>query len=206
MIDRRTFLISGVCGIAATAVLVANGDRMENFILRYRRLKLDKTSPTGKLSTEEMTTILAAAEVLIPTEEKLDYLDDLIKSHVDRQTSHVKGYFKEYRNAAILLDETTSKVVPRGKRFSELSLSDRDKVVDSILWNYRADEALKHRLERILLPKKNLSFRRFVVRDILEAVFKKSPEAAAAIVGYPYYPGVPKDPRAYTRQPQFSHL
>ena len=168
-------------------------------ITHYRKPQLDEDSPTGKLSAVEMGTVMALAEVLVPTEKKSERLYDVLRSHVDSRTLADDGYFKEYRKAVRYLDETTASVATAGKKFAELPVSQRQRMLEEILWEYRADQARIKQVEAIFSPARTLAFRNFVVKDLLEAFFRKLPDEAWAIVGYSHYPGLPADPRAYSR-------
>jgi hypothetical protein len=202
MMNRRRFLIV-FTGLAITgvALLFVLRKRLYNLkkLIAHLRLQLDEDSPLGILSEEEMKTIVALSEVLIPTFGKSGTNDEFIRNYVNFKTNNVKGYLKEYRNGVKLLDETSKKVIGGDRKFYELNLSKRDKVLSSILWRYRSGEIIKCRLERVLLPKRKIEFRYFVVRDILKVSFQQT-SAGWAIVGYSHYPGVPAaDPRDYTK-------
>jgi hypothetical protein len=186
--------------ITSVAVLFVLRDRLsalKKLVARLINPQLDKDSPLGILSEEEMKTIIALSGILIPTAEKFGINEEFIRNHVNYKTNNVKGYLKEYRNAVRLLEEASKKVISGDREFYELNLSERDRVLESILWRYSSNEVIKSRLERILVSKRNMAFRDFVVRDIL-AAFKGSP-VGWFIVGYSHYPGVPStDPRDYT--------
>jgi hypothetical protein len=201
-INRRQFLIVFV-GLTITGVFILSILRsklyeLRELITRLTSPRLDRGSPVGVLSQQEMRTIIALSETLMPRIEGSEVYNGLIKDRVNYRTNNVRGYLKEYRNAVKLLEETSKKVIG-GKKFSELNLSERDRVVGSILWRYSSEEALKRRLERIFIFRRKIAFRDFVVRDILVTLFQKS-SVGWAIVGYSHYPGVPAaDPRDYTR-------
>jgi hypothetical protein len=203
MINRRRFLIVfiglTISGVAVLFVLRNKLYNLRGLIARLINPRLDEDSPVGILSEEEMKTIIALSEVLIPTVEKSGANSEFSRSHVNYKTKNVKGYLKEYRNAEKLLQETSKKVIVSDRKFYELNLPERDRVLGSILWRYRSGEFVKPRLERIFSSRRKMAFRDFVVRDILIASFQQTP-VGWAIVGYCHYPGVPAaDPRDYTK-------
>jgi hypothetical protein len=199
MMKRRTFLALAAGGVAASAVSGAKLLGLGTRLPQYRKPQLDEESPTGKLSAVEMGTVMALADVLVPTEKKSERLYDVLRSHVDGRTLADNGYFREYRKAVRYLDETTASVTTAGKKFADLPVSQRQRMLEEILWEYRADQARIKQVEAIFSPARTLAFRNFVVKDLLEAFFRKLPDEAWAIVGYSHYPGLPADPRAYSR-------
>ena len=185
--------------IGGITVSLASGAKILGLgtqITQYRKPELDEEFPTGKLSAIEMGTVMALAEVLVPTEKKSERLYDVLRSHVDGRTLADNGYLKEYRNAVAFLDETAETF---RKKFAELPLSKREEVLQDILWEYGGKQTRVRQVEAIFSPAITLAFRNFVVKDILEAFFRKLPDEAWSIVGYSHYPGLPADPRAYTR-------
>ncbi|HEY7535919.1 MAG TPA: hypothetical protein VH878_08230 [Thermodesulfobacteriota bacterium] len=207
--NRRKFLALFVgltiTGIALLFVLRNKARDFGKFIVRFTNPQLDKDFPTGVLSDEEMRTIIALSEALIPTVEKPRANDEFIRDQINQKTKNVKGLLREYRNAVNLLNEASKKVNGSDRIFSELSLSERDDVLGSILWRYRSDEVVKRVLERIFVSRKKIAFRDFVIKSILVTFFRVSPATEWAIVGYSSYPGVPaEDPREYTRPPETS--
>ena len=199
MMRRRTFLAVTIGGVVVSVASGAKIFRVGTRIPQYRKPQLDDESPTGRLSAVEMTTAMALAEVLIPTDRKSEQIYDVLRSHVDGRTLADKGYLKEYRNAVALLDESAASASAADGKFSQLSVPQRQLILEDILWEYRADQPRVQQVEAIFSPARTLAFRRFVVTDILEAFFRKLPAEAWAIVGYSHYPGVPADPRAYSR-------
>jgi hypothetical protein len=142
--------------IISIALLFVLRDKLydlRKLIARLINPRLDEESPVGILSEEEVKTIVALSEVLIPTVKEPGVNNEFIINYVNYKTNNVKGYLKEYRNAVKLLEETSKKVIGDGRKFSELNLSEHDKVLGSILWSYRADEVMKHYFERVFLSK-----------------------------------------------------
>jgi hypothetical protein len=206
-LTRRRFLIVILVvfiGIALVlAVLPVRFLNLNRRIANYKKLSLDKSYPTGMLSEKEMVTILALSKALVPKDETLETGDDFFRNHINYKTSNVRGYLKEYREGVRLLEETTKEIIGANNSFSELSMSEIEKVLESILWRYRSDEVIESFLEKFFVSKRKLAFREFVVRDILKAFYKS--RAGWAVVGYSHFPGVPaKDPREYTRSIQNS--
>jgi len=187
-----------VGGVAAS---IASGKsfHLGSRIPQYREPQLDQASQTGKLSIAEMTTIIALAEVLIPNSMNSERVSGELRSYVDERTLGENGYLKEYRRAAALLDKTADSVKAGEGKFADLQVAQRQRVLEKILWQYRADQTRMRQFEAIFAPTETLAFRKFVVKDILRAFFSRLPAEAWAIVGYSHYPGVPGDPRAYTR-------
>jgi hypothetical protein len=174
-------------------------------IARFINPRLDEDSSEGILSEEEMKTIIALSEILIPWVEKSGTNHGFIRNHVNYKTNNVKGYLKEYRNGVKILEETSNQAIGGDRRFYELNIRERDRVLGSILWRYSSEDGLKRRLERILISRRKIAFRDFVVRDIIVASFKEPP-VGWAIVGYSHYPGVPAaNPREYTEPLQLFH-
>ncbi|MEX0806628.1 MAG: gluconate 2-dehydrogenase subunit 3 family protein [Candidatus Binatia bacterium] len=201
MMRRRTFLAMAIGGVAVSLASGAKILGLGTRIPQYRKPRLDEKYPTGRLSPLEMSSVMALAEVLIPTQKKSEQIDAVLRSHVDNRTLADPGYFKEYRNAVALLDQTAENF---GKKFFELPVSERQQVLEDILWEYRAEQTRVRQVEAIFSPARTLAFRNFVVEDIIEAFFRKLPGEAWSIVGYSHYPGVPADPRAYSRPLQIS--
>ena len=208
MMNRRRFfaVLIGLT-IGGMVVLFVLRNKLYDLRVLIARLinpQLDKDSPIGVLSDEEMKTIIALSEALIPWVEKSRANNEFIRNHVNYKTNNVKGYLKEYRNAVKLLEKISQQVIGRDGRFYELNLRERDKVLGSILWRYRSGEALKSRLQRIVSSREKIAFRSFVVRDILVTSFQETP-LGWAIIGYSHYPGVPAaDPKDYTGHPELS--
>jgi hypothetical protein len=196
---RRTFLGLATGGVAASVALGAKVFGIGTRIVRYREPRLDKNYPTGKLSEMEMATAIGLAEVLIPTERKSEQTNNTLRSHIDARTANERGYLKEYRSAVVLLDDTIQDVLGAKRKFFELAMSDRQQILEAILWQHRGAQTRMQQIEAIFLPARNLAFREFVVEDILEGFFRQIPAEGWAIVGYSHYPGVPTDPRAYSR-------
>ena len=202
--NRRKFLTIfiglTITGIAVLFVLRNKLYDLRKLVYRLINPRLDEDSPLGVLSEQEMKTMIALSEVLIPTVGRSEVNNEFISSYVNYKANNVKGYLKEYRNAVRLLEETSKRVIGNDRNFFELNLSERDKVLGSILWRYQAEEIVKRRLERIFISRRRQAFRDFVVKDILVSFFRGSPIVGWAIVGYSHYPGVPaEDPRDYTR-------
>jgi hypothetical protein len=144
-----------------------------------------------------MATVLALSEILLPATENA-HVSTLVQRHVTSRTQQHPGYLQEYQRAVQLLDERARRLGAMAPRFSQLSLADRQRVLGSLLWAYRGEDLLWRYAEAILLRKRVLSFRRFVVTDVLVAGYRAS--YGWAIVGYSHYPGIPAaDPRDYTR-------
>ena len=193
IMTRRRFLALG----AVLALFVGLGvsplrSKVLDKIVKWRWPGLDWHAPVGDLSVEESATVAALASVLVPG--NYPFLMD----HVARKTTTEPGFLKEYRNAVKLLNESTRRIWARDTRFENLDPGGRERVVESILWRYSADDKWTILLEKLVVSKRRLAFRWFVVRDLLSAFYRSS--AGWKVVGYTKYPGVPeKDQFEYTR-------
>jgi len=186
---RRRFLQWLVLGLGAIALLVAwRSRRLFELVARFARPRLDRSSPPGLLSAEEMATIIAFAEVLAEgrplSPAELGYLAD----HVNDRTQRRPGYLSLYRTTAQALDRLTR------TRFSALELGDRTAVIT----RHRLAES-DVRIRECLLPfrRRELAIRALAVPDLL-AGYYGSP-AGWAVVGYAAFPGRCGDLARYTR-------
>lgn len=162
-------------------------------------LKWGQPPRAGSLSEVEMQSIIALAEVLVPS-GMLETSADLIRDHVNYRTKNVYD-LRDYRNAVLHLDRASHRIFGGAQRFADFTYADRGKVLSALLWRYRSGQRLKRWLERMFLSRRALWFRESVVKDLLIAIFRKTP-VGWAMVGYSHYPGVPAaDPRDYTRPP-----
>lgn len=195
---RLLFGIGFSVGIASF-VLKDQLRKLMRIVAGRLHLKWGQPPPAGSLSAVEMQSIIALAEVLVPV-GMLGNSADLVRDHVNDRTKNVYD-LREYRNAVVRLDETSHRIFGGAQRFADLTYAERDKVLSAILWRYRSGQYLKRRLERMFLSRRKLWFRESVVKDLLIAIFQKTP-VGWAMVGYSHYPGVPAvDPRDYTKLP-----
>jgi hypothetical protein len=119
---------------------------------------------------------------------------------VAERAGRVAGALAQYRAAVVLLDETAQRRHRGTATFAELDRTRREDVLASLLWTYRAGDAMTSLLERVTSPRRVRALRELVVKDLLKA-FYRSP-AGWALVGYSHFPGVPAaDPRDYSRPP-----
>jgi hypothetical protein len=199
--NRRRFLglaAGGAAGGILGASLLAKGrGAVEAIVSRIVDVRLDVDANLGLLTEDEMRTILALAEVLVPPAPGAPaWGTDPIRDHVNRTTSGRRGYLPEYRKAVRLLQRESAST-----SFADRTLEERDRVVEAILWRYSGRDQRTFRRERFLVSKGRRAFRAFVVHDLLQAYYR-SP-VGWAIVGYGHYPGSPAaDPRDYTRPPK----
>ncbi len=155
--------------------------------------RLDETSSTGRLAEEEHVEIHALLQVLADDESC-----DLKSCHnfVSSRTENQHGMLKEYRYAVTLLSKETRKAFS-DKRFSELSLADRDRVLGKILMRYEHPVNASKWRQRGRLTGEHLDvvfgrftqrrFRQFVVRDLLMHYY--TGRRGWATVGYDEFPG-----------------
>jgi len=189
------FFVGGLLTVKASPLALIN---LKKRFLTYKKPKLDENSLTGTLSDAEMRTILALVEVAAPRTKMQSVDHEFFQRHVNNKTSNVKGYLKEYREGAKLLDETTHKVIDHRQDFVALSVAERNTVLEAILWKYRAGAILKPRVELLLASRTALSFREFVLKDLLAAFYRSG--MGWALVGYIHYPGTPAaDPFDYAK-------
>ncbi len=198
---RRLFLAVATAGLVAASAVVAQFDRLERAISRRRRPQLDGRSPIGKLAETEMNTIMALIETLIPVDDPSDQMKRVMAAHIDHQTTATRGYFKEYRSAVILLNDTAEQIAGR-KPFAELNRSDRHRVLAVLMPTPHPEPGAAQRLGRLLSSRARLAFRYLVVSDILSGFFRKLPADGWALVGYARYPGIPGGSRAYVSKPE----
>lgn len=200
-ISRRGLLIGvGLAGVGIGAAGFGAGP----FLRDDWAPELDESAPTGILGEEEMATLLALVEVLIPPRHRAEPADSRIV--IDAATSSVAGVLDEYRRGARLLQEASQSSY--GTRFESLPLGRRERVVDGMLWRYAAespsgdlaDQLIKvqRRLERLRYDEPSRRFRQLVVRDLLHRFYL---DRAVALIGYSNIPGVAGDPRAYVNAP-----
>ncbi|HEX9757386.1 MAG TPA: hypothetical protein VGB26_06250 [Nitrospiria bacterium] len=162
---------------------------------------LNRNHPPGRLSDQDMRTMLALLEVLVP--QRLWISQENMVKLVNDATEQKKGLLKEYQSGLNMLDQLTK--LRRGKLgFANISLRERSVVLESILWKYEGGRQkdlsnlfgkIKSNVERLFLSKPERHFRDFVVRDLLVRFY--SGEAGWKLAGYTNYPGVPGNPREY---------
>jgi hypothetical protein len=204
LVSRRTFL-RALVGCSLIVVLATGlGYRYRRPLLRrYLKLTLDESSDAGTLSADEFQVFRAVFEVIVPkpapsAENLLDF--------INLRTSSAKGYYREYEDAAALLNSRAR------KRFSSTYASLDERSRESILRevldgqlsfaqeNQELSSTKKMRLTfQLLFSRPEMRFQAFVFLDLLEFYWLSG--TGWAVVGYSSYPGIPKDPRAYTVAP-----
>lgn len=198
---RRRFLLVWLFFVSILLTSKASPFALTNLkerFVAYKKPKLDENSQAGVLSDTEMKTVLALVEVVVPHAETVNADREFFQQYVNNKTLHVKGYLKEYGEGIKILDETTHKMIDHQRDFADLSLPERNTVLESILWRYSAGETLKPRLELLFAPRSTLSFREFVLKDLLSAFYRSG--AGWTLVGYVHYPGTPAtDPLDYAK-------
>lgn len=197
-VSRRAFLLIGGTTLAAAGVGGTVGVKLARDDLRPT---FDPDGAIGVLGTREMATILALLETLVPA----DYLNSRQRSTaiINDATREEPGVLTAYQSGAVLLDRAVT-----DGRFGALSLAERDRVLDDILWRFDAETGgdfesmlskAARRIERAAHTEEERRFRQLVVRDLLARFFRHAP---GKIVGYSNHQGVPGDPRGYTRAPE----
>jgi hypothetical protein len=203
---RRTFL-RAFLGFGLVLVLVSGvGYRYRQSLLRrYLRLRLDESSDAGELSEQELQVIKALFEVISP---KPAPPTETLVEFVNLRTSSAKGFYREYRDAAAMLESAAGERF--GRNFASLGTESRERILGKILARRSsvpvASEAepptLLQTIEvifQILFFRPESRFKEFVFLDLLR--FYWSSSAGWAAVGYNSHPGVPSAFRAYTLPP-----
>jgi hypothetical protein len=142
----------------------------------------------------------AVFEVLAP--KPAPSADNLLE-FINLRTTSVKGYYREYKDGAGLLNSRARKRF--GSTYVSLDDKSRESILKEILERQMSfAQALsftqKMRLTfQLLFTRPEMRFQAFVFLDLLEFYWLSS--TGWAVVGYSSYPGIPKDPRAYTVAP-----
>ena len=157
---------------------------------------LDRSAPTGVLSDDERRTVYALFRVLTADES---YPEAPVRQYVQRRTKTEPGYFKEYRRGLALLEKVAERESP-GRRFADLTDTERNRVLRRVLRSYPHEEKNALWRRRLRLTSENLDvvaaafgrqaarrFRMFVVRDLLEHYY--TGPAGWAVVDYKEFPG-----------------
>ncbi len=199
-ISKRTFL-KLLAGGMAVGIL-----SYPTLLYLRNRVKVDfkKEFSPGRLAAGELDTIIALLEVLLPRKLYSDQ-EELVKL-VNEATQNGKGVFEEYRAGAALLNHMVD--IQLGKfGFAKLSLKAREQILESIMWRYDyvgrggVGEKMwkfKFTLDRLLHSEIERRFRELVVRDLLQRFYSRA-DIAWQLVNYSNYPGIPGNPREYTR-------
>jgi len=195
MISRRNFLLTAAA-ISATAV--AGTYVAMPHLRRIMRPELDMTYPLGALQDVEMRNIIALCETLIAPESKppVEFFHD----YVNTVTQSERGFLKEYQRAAALLNATSTGMYGQGAQrpFVDLSHPQRDKVLQTLLWRYPANDRIVGKVEKLSAGLDAIALRIYVMGPLIGHYYR-SPYGWA-VVGYESFPGrLPLDPRAYTR-------
>jgi hypothetical protein len=205
-LSRRKFLVrTGLLSGTGAAVYAS-------FALGFKRLLyilrpgLDHAAPTGRLSAQEMDTLIALFEMLLPV--TLWPSRGAMVDMVNQATEHVKGVLRAYQDGAYLLDQTAREHTP-GRRFAVAGREVRQRILETLLWRYAGGKSgtLSYyvglcyaSLERVCQSAPRRRFRELVVRDLLRRFYAGS--VAWKMAGYSRYPGIPGHPRASVRPPQ----
>ena len=188
---RRTVLLLLAAAASAVASLVALlRDRRAVWLTLERRFapRIDRSSPPGRLSRDEMDTVLAYADVLLADTGISRAARSELEQHVSDRCEHEPGYYAAYRLAVSVLDETER------TRFARRSLDERRRVVHGRnlhRYDVRARDWLWS------FDRQALAVRALVGRDLVTGYFL-SP-SGWAVVGYAAFPGRCRDLTDYTR-------
>jgi Gluconate 2-dehydrogenase subunit 3 len=161
-------------------------------------LQLDRNSPLGSLRLEEARNLLALAEVLLPNDEVFDTNEGWVQEYIDFKANHEPGYLQEYRNGSRLLDQMTRNFTKNDIRFSQVSPLERDRLLREYFeWSGTLDKASFYIQIITNSGRMKAKFYWFVLKGMLVDYY--SSPGGWSVVGYTNYPGVPGDPREYTR-------
>jgi hypothetical protein len=202
-IGRRVFL--QVCfGIGVILVVVCGFGYQyrERLVRRYLRLRLDDDSEKGELSAQQFEVISAMFDVISPSPAPGR---EALLEFVNLRTSNVMGRYREYKEAAAMLESLALKHCGLG--FASLETKSRETLLDMILgrqsslvnWSERKPLTLVKTLDvvfKVLFFRPEVRFKEFVFLDLLR--FYWSSSAGWNAVGYDAHPGVPSAFRAYT--------
>jgi hypothetical protein len=204
VLSRRTFLVlTGLLlgtGVAAYAPFALGLKRLF-YILRPG---LDSTAPLGRLSAQEMDTMIALLEILLPV--TLRPGREVMVDIVNQATENVKGLLQAYQDGVFLLDQSAREYAP-GRGFAGAETEMRQRILETLLWKYAGGKSgtLSYyvglcyaSLERLCQSAPRRRFREFVVRDLLRRFYAGS--MAWRMAGYSRYPGMPGYPRASAQQ------
>ena len=176
---------------AAVASLVsALTDRRTLWLTLEHHLapRLDRSSPPGRLSRDEMDTVLAYAEVLLGDAALSPRGRADLEQHIGDRCEHEPGYRAIYRLAVSVLDEAAS------GPFTARSPEERRRIVHR-RGLHRYDVRARDWLWSF--DRRGLAVRALAGRDLVTGYFL-SP-AGWAVVGYDAFPGRCRDLADYTR-------
>jgi hypothetical protein len=199
-VSRRKFLLltgmlSGT-GVAIYTSFTVGSKRFINIL----RPGLDHTAPTGRLSAQEMDTMIALLEILLPV--TLWPGREAMADMVNQATENVKGVLQAYQNGVFLLDQTARAYTP-GRRFAVAGNEVRQRILESLMWKYTGGKSgtLSYYVglcyasfERLCQSAPRRRLRELVVRDLLRRFYAGS--VAWKMAGYSRHPGMPGYPRA----------
>jgi hypothetical protein len=211
LVNRRTFLRLLV-GLSLIVILVTGlGYRYRQVLLRrYSQLRLDESSGSGTLSKDEFEVIRAVCEVISP---KPSPPTEELREFVNLRTANAKGCYREYQDAAALLESLARRQFDRG--FAVLEEQSKQEILRKVLLQ-RSSLTLTQETEELSFTQRielafqvfffhaETRFQELVFLDLLRFYWTSS--AGWAAVGYQSYPGVPKPPRAYTLAPVHESL
>jgi hypothetical protein len=199
-LSRRRFLLLTRILSGTGAAIYASFTVGSNRLISILRPGLDRTAPTGRLSAQEMDTIIALLEILLPV--TLWPGREAMADMVNQATENVNGILQAYENGVVLLDQTAREYTP-GQRFAVAGSEMRQRLLETLLWKYAGGKSgtLSYyvglcyaSLERLCQTAPRRQFRDLVVRDLLRRFYAGS--VAWKMAGYSHYPGIPGYPRA----------
>jgi hypothetical protein len=197
---RKFLLLSGMflgIGAAIYASLAVGRKRLINIL----RPGHDHGAATGRLSAQEMDTIIALLEMLLPV--TLWPGREALVVMVNQATENVKGVLQAYQNGVFLLDQTAREYMP-GRGFAVAGGEVRQRILETLMWKYPGGKSgtLSYYLglcyaglERLCQSASQRRFRELVVRDLLRRFYAGS--VAWKMAGYSRYPGMAGYSRAY---------
>jgi hypothetical protein len=154
---------------------------------------LDPRGGTGLLDDAQHQTLFSLLVVLADDEAPSP---TALRDHLDHETRSRPGLLGELTAGLSLLEATTRRRHP-GQAFHDLSRSDRDRVLHTLLRAYAHPQRSSALLRRSKLTSENLDvllagrrarrFRMFVVRELLAYYYTSA--SGWAVVDYRAYPG-----------------
>jgi hypothetical protein len=202
-LNRRKFLLLTGMLSGTGAALYASFSVGSKRLVNTLRPGLDHTAPTGRLSAQDMDTMIALLEILLPV--TLWPGREAMADMVNRATENVKGVLHAYQNGAFLLDQAAREHSP-GRRFAVAESEMRQRILETLLWKYAGGKSgtLSYyvglcyaSLERLCQSAPRRRFRELVVRDLLRRFYAGS--MAWKMAGYSRPPGIPGYPRVPVR-------
>jgi hypothetical protein len=198
ILSRRRFLRLSVVGaVGVTTVLMAAYSQktwlwapLRTLYARLRSPGLEDT-PTGPLSVETLSALLAATTALAGVPVQLAHYEDFFRWRAE----HLPGYKALYEQFAAALAHRARRAV--GCAFVDCSRQVQQKVLDERP-QLRSGDTRWQKARVAVLEREWLRFDQYIVRDILLLFMRTD---AWTALGYENWPGTPRGLERYTRAP-----